>query len=67
MTQIFDRSGKYLENDTVFAVKDSLIVDFVPIKGNANAEFELKYDFKLASFGDAAKHSVIGSTELSTA
>ena len=28
VTHIFDRNSKYLDSDTVFAVKDSLIVDF---------------------------------------
>lgn len=46
-TQIFDRDDKYLDNDSVFAVKDSLIVDFVPLKGNPKAEVELTYDIFL--------------------
>ncbi|KAF1918982.1 Intradiol ring-cleavage dioxygenase [Ampelomyces quisqualis] len=58
VTQIFDRKSKYIENDAVFAVKDSLIVDFTPFKGDPNAEFELPYDFKMASFEDAKKHGV---------
>jgi hypothetical protein len=28
VTHIFDRASKYLDSDTVFAVKDSLITDF---------------------------------------
>jgi protocatechuate 3,4-dioxygenase beta subunit len=28
VTHIFDRTSKYLDSDTVFAVKDSLITDF---------------------------------------
>jgi catechol 1,2-dioxygenase len=67
VTQIFDRTDKYCVNDSVFAVKDSLIVDFLPLQGNSKAEFELPYDFRLASFADAAKHSAIGSTEESGA
>jgi catechol 1,2-dioxygenase len=47
-TQIFDRRDAHLENDAVFAVKDSLIVDFVPRDGDPNAKFELQYDFRLA-------------------
>jgi catechol 1,2-dioxygenase len=47
-TQIFDRKDKYLENDSVFAVKESLIVDFVPLKNNPKAVLELKYDIALA-------------------
>lgn len=46
-TQIFDRKDKYLDNDSVFAVKDSLVVDFVPRKGDPQSELELNYDVKL--------------------
>ncbi|CAA9958965.1 catechol 1-2-dioxygenase 1 [Pyrenophora teres f. maculata] len=53
VTQIFDRESKYLEDDAVFAVKDSLIVDFKPFQGDPKADFELPYDFKMASFEDA--------------
>ena len=47
-TQIFDRKDPYLKNDSVFAVKDSLIVDFVPLKGNPKATLELEYPVLLA-------------------
>jgi len=47
-TQIFDRVDPYLENDSVFAVKQSLIVDFVPLKGNPKATLELVYNMTLA-------------------
>ena len=66
MTQIFDRQSKYIDDDAVFAVKDSLIVDFVPFQSDPKADFELAYDFKLASFADAKKGSVNGATEPST-
>lgn len=46
-TQIFDRQDPYLTNDSVFAVKDSLIVDFVPRKDDPQAGLELNYDVKL--------------------
>jgi catechol 1,2-dioxygenase len=46
-TQIFDRIDPYLENDSVFAVKDSLVVDFVPLKGNSKATLELEYNITL--------------------
>ena len=62
VTQIFDKAGEYLHNDTVFAVKDSLVVDFTPLQGNDKAEFELAYDFKLASCDGAAKHSIGSSS-----
>ncbi|KXS22279.1 aromatic compound dioxygenase [Gonapodya prolifera JEL478] len=51
VTQVFDRKSDYLQNDAVFAVKESLIVDFVPAKSPApsgpNGEkpvLELEYD-----------------------
>ncbi|OCK95993.1 catechol 1,2-dioxygenase 1 [Cenococcum geophilum 1.58] len=55
VTQIFDRSDKHITDDAVFAVKDSLVVDFLPYKGDPNADFELPYDFRLASYDDASK------------
>lgn len=47
----------------MFAVKDSLLVDFKPFQGDSKAEFELPYDFKMATYEDAKKHSVAGTTE----
>ena len=49
VTQVFDRKDPYLENDSVFAVKESLIADFVPRKNDPGAQFELAYDFQLAA------------------
>jgi len=43
-TQIFDKDSKYLDDDSVFAVKDSLVVEFVPREGDSKAKKELKYD-----------------------
>lgn len=63
MTQIFDRRDKHITDDAVFAVKDTLVVDFVPREGDPKAEFELPYDFKLATYEDAKKGSVAGTTE----
>jgi catechol 1,2-dioxygenase len=47
-TQIFDREDIYLANDSVFAVKDDLIVDYVPRRGDPNARFTLDYNFVLS-------------------
>lgn len=47
-TQIFDKTSNYLVDDSVFAVKDDLVVDFVPVEGNAKATLELTYDIRLA-------------------
>ncbi|KAH8602259.1 hydroxyquinol 1,2-dioxygenase [Bisporella sp. PMI_857] len=46
-TQIFDKAGKYLTDDSVFAVKDSLVVDLAPLKGNPSASLEVIYDISL--------------------
>ncbi|ORY62454.1 hydroxyquinol 1,2-dioxygenase [Pseudomassariella vexata] len=47
-TQIFDKKSKYLIDDSVFAVKDDLLVDFKPTKANSKASLELVYDIRLA-------------------
>lgn len=47
-TQIFDKTSKYLVDDSVFAVKDELVVDFKPLEGNTKAALELTYDIRLA-------------------
>ena len=61
-TQIFDRKSKYLDDDSVFAVKDSLVVDFTPLKGNKDATVELVYDIYLATNDEKR----VGSTPLVT-
>ncbi|ETS76190.1 hypothetical protein PFICI_11577 [Pestalotiopsis fici W106-1] len=47
-TQIFDSKSDYLDNDSVFAVKDGLTVVFEPRKNDPQAEWDLKYDLSLA-------------------
>jgi catechol 1,2-dioxygenase len=47
VTQIFDREGAYLGDDSVFAVKDSLLVDFKPAAADDHA-FRVDYDIVLA-------------------
>jgi catechol 1,2-dioxygenase len=46
-TQIFDDSGPYLDDDSVFAVKDSLLVKFKPRENDPKATLEVEYNFKL--------------------
>jgi catechol 1,2-dioxygenase len=46
-TQIFDRRDTHIADDAVFAVKESLVCDFLPREGDPNAQFELEYDFRL--------------------
>lgn len=48
-TQIFDSKSDYLADDSVFAVKDGLTVDFVPRKDDSKAEWDLEYNVKLAA------------------
>jgi len=48
VTQIFDRQDKYLVDDSVFAVKDDLIVDYVARHNDLKAKWTLSYDFVLA-------------------
>ena len=43
-TQIFDKDSDYLDNDSVFAVKTDLVVEFVRRQNDDNAKLELKYD-----------------------
>ncbi|SLM39855.1 catechol dioxygenase [Lasallia pustulata] len=45
--QIFPKDDPYLESDTVFAVKDDLVVDFHPLEGDQNAKLGLEYDILL--------------------
>lgn len=49
VTQIFDKDCKYLDNDTVFAVKEELAVEFKPREGDAQANWDLEYNIKLAT------------------
>lgn len=48
VTQIFDREDKYTENDSVFAVKDSLIVDYKPAPEGSDVKFVVDYDIRLS-------------------
>lgn len=63
VTQIFDRRDEHITDDSVFAVKDSLIVEFVPLEGNPKAQYELAYDFKLVRFEDVEKARVGGAEQ----
>ncbi|KAF1817084.1 aromatic compound dioxygenase [Eremomyces bilateralis CBS 781.70] len=47
-TQIFPKEDPHLEDDSVFAVKDDLVVDFVPLEGDEKATLELEYNVTLA-------------------
>ena len=62
ITQVFDRRDKHITDDAVFAVKESLIVDFISRDGDPKAQFELCYDFRLAGYDDV-KNPLAGTTE----
>ncbi|KAK2004838.1 dioxygenase [Colletotrichum falcatum] len=46
-TQLFDSEGEYLEDDSVFAVKKDLVVEFKPSGSDPSARWTLEYDFVL--------------------
>jgi len=58
-TQIFDKDSKYLDDDSVFAVKDSLVVEFTERKGDSEATHELKYDISLAPNNDTVAEGTL--------
>lgn len=66
-TQIFDKHSKYLDDDAVFAVKDSLVVEFVPRQNDSKAPYELKYDLSLAPMDQKGAGSVPMSTSAAVA
>lgn len=50
-TQLYPRDDPWLATDTVFAVKDDLILDFKPLKGDDKATLDLEYNVVLAPQG----------------
>ena len=48
VTELFDRRDKHVHDDAVFAVRESLIVDFGVREGDERAGFEVEYGFRLA-------------------
>ncbi|RFU25916.1 hypothetical protein B7463_g10425, partial [Scytalidium lignicola] len=49
ITELFDRRDKHVYDDAVFAVKEGLIVDFLPRQGDPKAQYQVEYNFKLAA------------------
>lgn len=47
-TQIFDSKSDYLDDDSVFAVKDGLTVEFVIRENDPLAKWDLTYDIVMA-------------------
>jgi len=56
-TQIFDLETPYLDDDSVFAVKDGLTVKFEPRKSDPRATWELVYDISMAPIGQVSTGS----------
>ncbi|KUI69861.1 Catechol 1,2-dioxygenase [Cytospora mali] len=54
-TQLYPKDDPWLKTDTVFAVKDDLILDFQPAKDDPNAELDLEYNVILAPKGYKGK------------
>ena len=51
-TQVFERGGQYTENDSVFAVKDSLMIEFKPAPGRSRHEIHRRLRYTPSSGGD---------------
>jgi catechol 1,2-dioxygenase len=49
VTQVFDSDSEYLDNDSVFAVKDGLTVSFKERKGDPKAKWEVEYNLALSN------------------
>lgn len=49
ITQLYPDDDPYLATDSVFAVKNDLVVHFDPLEGDDKAKLELKYDIQLGS------------------
>lgn len=54
-TQLFPKDDPWLSTDTVFAVKNDLVVDFKPLEGDDKAVLELEYNVILAPKGYEGK------------
>ena len=54
ITQLYPRDDKWATNDTVFAVKDDLLLDFTPSK-DGKSKLDLEYNITLAPSGKQSK------------
>ncbi|KAK3492539.1 Intradiol ring-cleavage dioxygenase [Neurospora hispaniola] len=54
-TQLYPSDDPWITNDTVFAVKDDLVVTFKPLEGDEKAVLELEYNVNLAPKGFKGK------------
>ncbi|KAH6610591.1 catechol dioxygenase [Trichoderma cornu-damae] len=54
-TQLYPKDDPWLATDTVFAVKDDLVIDFKPLEGDDKATLDLEYNVVLAPKGYKGK------------
>jgi catechol 1,2-dioxygenase len=54
-TQLYPKDDPWLETDTVFAVKDDLVIDFKPRTGDPKASLDLEYNVVLSPKGYKGK------------
>jgi catechol 1,2-dioxygenase len=56
ISQIYDAECRYMGNDAIFAIKDSLVLKFEPAGGRADTDLYARYDWRLADLpGDAGE------------
>lgn len=65
VTQIFPKDDQYVQNDTVFAVKDDLVVDFVPFE-DGKAVRKLELNLSLAPKDESGKPTSADAIKNST-
>jgi catechol 1,2-dioxygenase len=49
VSQLYDAACQYIDNDSIFAVKDQIVVTFEPAQGRAKTDLYLHYDWKLSA------------------
>lgn len=47
VSQVYDSESAWLDNDSVFAVKESLVSEFKPASDNLNTDLHVQFDFVL--------------------
>lgn len=64
-TQLFPSDDPYITSDTVFAVKDDLVVEFKPLEGDKTATLQMEYNFVLPADtkGAGTRRSAAGATD----
>ena len=55
ISQIYDSSSEWLDNDSVFAVKDSLVGEFEPAGEDLDTDLHVRFDFVLKAEKTAQK------------